>query len=83
MKALSDETILALLPINNITKRVTSQRSGSLTTRKRQKAFVQLLAAGPRTKLSIYMGRFPSIFQAKLFTISRSVEINLQRNYQR
>lgn len=34
--------------------------------------------AGPRTKLE---GRFPHIFHAKVFAISRCVEIKLQRNY--
>ncbi|XP_050339722.1 uncharacterized protein LOC126766064 [Bactrocera neohumeralis] len=37
--------------------------------------------AGPRTKLSIPMGKFPSIFQAEVFAISRCVELNLQRGY--
>ncbi|XP_050325730.1 uncharacterized protein LOC126756583 [Bactrocera neohumeralis] len=37
--------------------------------------------AGPRTKLSIPMGEFPSIFQAEVFAISRCIEINLHRNY--
>nr|AMS38365.1 hypothetical protein [Bactrocera tryoni] len=37
--------------------------------------------AGPRTKLSIPMGSFPSIFQAEVFAISRCIEINLHRNY--
>ncbi|XP_069962571.1 uncharacterized protein [Bactrocera oleae] len=37
--------------------------------------------AGPRTKLFIPMGSFPSIFQAEVYAISRCVEINLRRNY--
>ncbi|XP_049316943.1 uncharacterized protein LOC125779713 [Bactrocera dorsalis] len=37
--------------------------------------------AGPRTRLSIPMGKFPSIFQAEVFAISRCVELNLQRGY--
>uniref|UniRef100_A0A0K8UJZ2 RNase H type-1 domain-containing protein n=1 Tax=Bactrocera latifrons TaxID=174628 RepID=A0A0K8UJZ2_BACLA len=37
--------------------------------------------AGPRAKLSIPMGRFPSIFQAEVFAISRCVELNLHRGY--
>ncbi|XP_050335810.1 uncharacterized protein LOC126762809 [Bactrocera neohumeralis] len=37
--------------------------------------------AGPRTKLSIPMGCFPSIFQAEVLAISQCAEINLSRNY--
>ncbi|XP_049304030.1 uncharacterized protein LOC125776332 [Bactrocera dorsalis] len=37
--------------------------------------------AGPRTRLSIPMGRFPSIFQAEVLAISRCTEINLHRGY--
>ncbi|XP_049316976.1 uncharacterized protein LOC125779747 [Bactrocera dorsalis] len=36
---------------------------------------------GPRTKLSIPMGEFPSIFQAEVFAISQCIDINLHRNY--
>ena len=39
------------------------------------------LVEGPRTKLSILMGSFPSIFPAEVFAISRCVGINLQLNY--
>ncbi|XP_039970179.1 uncharacterized protein LOC120782096 [Bactrocera tryoni] len=37
--------------------------------------------AGPRTKLSIPMGCFPSIFQAEVFAIGQCAEFNLSRNY--
>ncbi|XP_049315637.1 uncharacterized protein LOC125779115 [Bactrocera dorsalis] len=37
--------------------------------------------AGPRTKQSILMGSFPSIFQAEVFAISQCAEVNLSRNY--
>ncbi|XP_018798969.1 PREDICTED: uncharacterized protein LOC108975122 [Bactrocera latifrons] len=37
--------------------------------------------AGPRTKLSIPMGSFSSIFQAEVFAISQWAEVNLSRNY--
>ncbi|XP_050340503.1 uncharacterized protein LOC126766857 [Bactrocera neohumeralis] len=37
--------------------------------------------AGPRTKLSIPMGCFPSIFQAEVFAIDQCAEVNLSRNY--
>lgn len=37
--------------------------------------------AEPRNKLFNAMCHFPSIFQAAIFTVSRCVKINLQRNY--
>lgn len=37
---------------------------------------------GPRTKLSVAMGNFPSIFQTEVYAISRCAEIILEKNYQ-